>query len=141
MKNTEKTEKGELQLSPGEWKLMEPLWEHSPQTITQLTARLEPQTGWGKHTVITMLNRLTAKGAVRYTEGERARLYESCISRAQAAMRETESLLQRVYGGDLGLLVHAFVQQKGISEAERAQLLAILQQAEAEQPARPEQEG
>lgn len=127
----------EIQLSANEWKLMEQLWEQSPQTITQLTARLQPLNGWGKHTVITMLNRLEAKGAVAYTEGERARQYSPCVPRAQAAMQETETLLQKVYGGSLGLLVNAFVEQKGISEEERAQLLAILQKAETEQEEQP----
>lgn len=130
----------EIQLSQGEWKLMEQLWQQSPRTITQLTAAMQPITGWGKHTIITMLNRLEAKGAVAYEEGARARLYRPCIPRAQAAMQETESLLQKVYGGSLGLLVNAFVQQKGISEAERAQLLAILQNAE-QQPGGPGGQG
>lgn len=38
----------EIQLSPGEWKLMERLWAESPQTITRLTAALQPVAGWGK---------------------------------------------------------------------------------------------
>ena len=50
-------------LTDAEWKLMHRLWEQSPQTITQLTAALSAETGWEKHTVITMLTRLEAKGA------------------------------------------------------------------------------
>ncbi len=119
-----------IQLSANEWKLMDLLWNEEPQTITQLTAHMQPDPGWSKHTVITMLNRLEAKGAVCYEEGERARLYRSCLPRTQAAMQETETLLERVYGGSLGLLVNAFVEQKGISETEREQLLSILQNAE-----------
>ena len=45
-------------LTDAEWKLMHRLWEQSPQTITQLTAALSTETGWEKHTVITMLTRL-----------------------------------------------------------------------------------
>lgn len=105
---------------------MEELWKKEPQTITQLAAGIQPIYGWTKHTVITMLNRLEAKGAVAYQEGERARLYSTCIPRSQAAMEETETLLDRVYGGSLGLLVNAFVTQKGITEEERDSLLALL---------------
>lgn len=119
----------EIQLSPGEWKLMERLWAESPQTITRLTAALQPVAGWGKHTVITMLNRLEAKGAVRHDEGGPAKQFYPRIARAEAALQETEQLLQKVYGGSLGLLVNAFVAQKGITEAERAELLRILEQA------------
>lgn len=120
----------EIQLSPGEWKLMERLWAESPQTITRLTAALQPVAGWGKHTIITMLNRLEAKGAVRHDEGGPAKQFYPRIPRAEAALQETEQLLQKVYGGSLGLLVNAFVAQKGITEAERAELLRILEQAD-----------
>ena len=105
---------------------MELLWKKEPQTITQLTAGIQPLYGWTKHTIITMLNRLENKGAVTYREGERARLYSTCIPRSQAAMEETETLIERVYGGSLGLLVNAFVRQKGITEEERESLLALL---------------
>ncbi len=121
-----------IQLSANEWKLMELLWRREPQTIMQLTAGLNPDPGWTKHTVITMLKRLEGKGAVAYEEGERARLYHTCISRSQAAMEETETLLDRIYGGSLGLLVNAFVQQKGITKEERAKLLSILGDAPSE---------
>ena len=118
-----------VELSAGEWKLMNQLWENAPRTITQLVADLAGDTGWSKHTVITMLNRLEAKGAVRHEEGRRARAYYPAVERAGVALRETESLLERIYGGSLGLLVNAFVEQKGISEDERAALLKILEQA------------
>ena len=56
-------------LSDSEWTLMNCLWEKHPMTITELTAALRPKTGWRKNTVITMLARLEAKGAVSHTSG------------------------------------------------------------------------
>ena len=121
-----------VELSAGEWKLMNQLWQNAPRTITQLVADLADDTGWAKHTVITMLNRLEAKGAVRHEEGGRAKEYYPAVEKAGVALRETESLLDRIYGGSLGLLVNAFVEQKGISESERAQLLKILEETPGE---------
>lgn len=120
----------ELELSAGEWKLMNRLWQQSPQTITQLVAGLKEQTGWTKHTVITMLHRLEAKGAVRYRAGGRAKLYEPAVERRQIALQETETFLQKVYSGSLGMLVNACVQGKGITEEERRQLYEILKATE-----------
>ena len=57
----------QVNLSDSEWKLMNRLWEQSPRTIMELTASLKEDTGWSKNTVITMLARLEAKGAVRGT--------------------------------------------------------------------------
>lgn len=121
-----------VELSAGEWKLMNQLWQNAPRTITQLVADLAEDTGWSKNTIITMLNRLEAKGAVRHEKGGRAKEYYPAVEKAGVALRETESLLDRIYGGSLGLLVNAFVEQKGISESERAQLLKILEQAPGE---------
>ena len=122
----------QVNLSDSEWKLMNRLWEQSPRTIMELTASLKEDTGWSKNTVITMLARLEAKGAVRHEEGGRAKRYFPAVDREDAAAAETESFLSRVYGGSLGLLVNAFVEQKGISETERAQLLKILEEAPGE---------
>ena len=71
-----------VELSAGEWKLMNQLWQNRPPgTITQLVADLADDTGWSKHTVITMLNRLEAKGAVRHEEGGRAKEYYPAVKR------------------------------------------------------------
>ena len=90
-------------LTDAEWKLMHRLWETAPQTITQLTAALREETGWEKHTVITMLSRLEAKGAVRHEEGARAKQFSPAVKQGDAARAETESFLGKVYGGSLAL--------------------------------------
>ena len=121
-----------VNLSEGEWKLMNRLWQESPLTITQLTAQLQEETGWGKHTVITMLSRLEAKGAVRHEEGERAKRYFPVMDRRDAARAETESFLGKVYGGSLGLMMSAMVESRQLTESDIAELSAILEQAGGE---------
>lgn len=122
-----------ITLSDGEWKLMNQLWEESPQTITELTATLKPQTGWTKHTIISMLTRLEVKGAVNYTR-EKAKHYAPCIGREDAAGTETAHFLDRVYGGSLGLLLNTMVQSNGLSREELDELSTILQQAKEDSP-------
>ena len=116
-----------IHLSDGEWKLMDRLWEDGPATITQLTRALEGETGWSKHTIITMLSRLEAKGAVRHEEGARAKAYYPAVDRETAARAETESFLGKVYGGSLGLLVSAMVESRALTEEDLAELSAILE--------------
>lgn len=116
-----------IHLSDGEWKLMDRLWEDGPATITQLTHALEGDTGWSKHTIITMLSRLEAKGAVRHEEGARAKAYYPAVDRETAARAETESFLGKVYGGSLGLLVSAMVESRALTEEDLAELSAILE--------------
>lgn len=121
-----------IDLSNSEWKLMRRLWE-SPRTITELTAALRDETGWSKNTVITMLARLEAKGAVRHEEGERAKRYFPALRREDAAQAETESFLSKVYGGSLGLMMSAMVESRKLTESDIAELSAILDKAGGEE--------
>ena len=99
-------------LTDAEWKLMHRLWDSAPQTITQLTAALREETRWEKHTVITMLSRLEAKGAVRHEEGARAKKFYPTVKQ-----------------GGLGLLMSAMVEKNALTENDIAELSAILEQA------------
>ncbi len=118
-----------INLSDSEWKLMRRLWERSPRTITELTAAVREETGWSKNTVITMLGRLEAKGAVRHEEGERAKRYFPALRREDAAQAETDSFLSKVYGGSLGLMMSAMVESRRLTEQDIAELSAILDRA------------
>ena len=116
-------------LSNGEWTLMNALWERQPATVAQLVHALAPETGWSKHTVMTMLSRLEQKGAVSCTQGERAREYSALLARDKAAARETDSFLSKVYGGSLGLMMSAMVEGRALTREDIDELSAILEQA------------
>ena len=118
-----------INLSDSEWKLMNRLWERSPMTIMELTAAAKTETGWSKNTVITMLSRLEAKGAVRCEQGERAKRYYPTLEQKDAARAETENFLGKVYGGSLGMMMSAMVEGRGLSQADIAELSAILEKA------------
>ena len=115
-------------LSDGEWKLMNKLWEGAPLTITQLTAALQEDTGWTKHTIITMLSRLEDKGAVRH-DGGTPKHYSAVLQKEDAAQSETKSFLDKVYGGRLGLMMSAMVDTKALTQEDIDELTAILEQA------------
>lgn len=121
-----------VNLSDGEWKLMNKLWEGSPLTITQLTAALQPETGWEKHTIITMLSRLETKGAVIHDGGRPAKRYSPALRREDAAQSETRSFLGKVYGGRLGLMMSAMVDSRALSQEDIDELTAILEGAKGE---------
>ena len=118
-----------IDLSNSEWKLMNRLWQNAPTTITELTAALREDTGWSKNTVITMLSRLEAKGAVRHEEGARAKQFSPAVKQSDAARAETESFLGKVYGGSLGLMMSAMVEGRALTREDIDELSAILEQA------------
>ena len=106
------------------------LWEASPQTMMQLTKQLKETTGWTKHTVMTFLKRMEEKGAVRYEEGGRAKLYYPKIARKEAVLQETEEFLEKVFEGRMGMMLNTMVEQQALSREEISELYEILRQAE-----------
>lgn len=117
-----------LNLSEGEWRLMNALWAESGLTIAQLTARLKEDTGWSKNTIITMLSRLEGKGAVEH-DGGTPKHYAPLLQREDAARTETRSFLDRVYGGRLGLMMNAMVDSRSLTQEDIDELAAILEKA------------
>ena len=118
-----------ITLSAGEWQIMEQLWQHHHLTLMELVHLLAPGTGWSKSTIVTMVGRLESKGALRYAEGGKARIYSATITRQQAALRETESLLGRIYQGSVGMLVSTLADSRGLTQDDIDELSAILEKA------------
>ena len=115
-----------VNLSNGEWKIMQALWQTSPQTITQLTFCLKEDTGRSKHTIITMLGRMESKGVVRYEEGERAKLFYPTITKKNKSIEEAKKFLKRVYSGSVNMMVNSLVEEKSLSKKEIEELYEIL---------------
>ena len=119
-----------LTLTEAEWTVMECLWEKSPRTGRETVAWLDQKMGWTRSTVLTMLRRLEAKGAVAGdTEGE-LKTFRPLIAREDVAVRETENLLERAYKGSLSLLVSSLTKRQSLPQNEIDELYAILREME-----------
>ena len=119
-----------LTLTEAEWTVMECLWEKSPRTGRETVAWLDQKMGWTRSTVLTMLRRLEAKGAVAGdTEGE-LKTFRPLIAREDVAVRETENLLDRAYRGSLSLLISSLTKKQSLPQNEIDELYAILREME-----------
>lgn len=122
--------KEKTKLSSSEWKIMTLLWEHEPMTIMQITSALNSDTAWTKHTVITLLKRMEEKKAVTYEQIGNAKHYSSVIKREDVAVSETQSFLQRIYRGSIGMMVNSLISQNALSKDDIDELYDILKKAE-----------
>lgn len=117
-------------LTPTEWNLMECLWEHSPRTGREAAEYMAKSVGWSRSTTLTMLRRMTEKGVIDCAEEGDVKTYAPLIHREEAALRETESFLDRVYQGSVSTLMSAITRKQKLSAAEIEELYQILRQAE-----------
>jgi len=113
-------------LQQSEWIIMEKLWEEHPRTIMQLYHVLKEDPGWSKSTVNTLLGRMVDKEIIYYEQGTKAKQYYPNVSRDDAALAETESLIERVYQGSVSMMMNTLVKKKDFSKEEITELYDIL---------------
>lgn len=127
-------EKDRGSLTAAEWQVMECLWEAAPRTGREAVEWLEGRMGWNRSTTLTLLRRLEAKGAVVSGTRDGVKVFSPAIAREDAAVRETENLLDRVYRGSVSLMVSALTRKQSLSKKEIDALHELLDGLEAEEP-------
>ena len=123
------------QIYASDWKVLECLWEESPQTLMQLVRTRSREVGWSKSTVATMVKRMEAKGLLRFEEGEKARRIYPALTREEASSAETNTLINKVFHGSPGLLMASLIGQSTLTKEEIDGLYAMLRKAEEKRDA------
>ena len=123
-----------ISLTNAEWNLMECLWDASPRTGREATDWLRENVGWKRSTTLTMLRRMTEKSLVRCEEKDGVKVYSPLVRREEAARRETDDFLNRVYRGSVSLMMSAITKKQKLTREEIDELYAILREAEEEKP-------
>ena len=121
-----------IQLTDAELKIMQVLWDHSPQSMTEITKALQEETAWSKNTVITLLKRMIAKGTVQMNESSSPKIYMPLIDRQALARQETTSLLKRVFHNQPTMLMSNMVEVGNITDEDLEEMIRILQKAKEE---------
>ncbi len=116
-------------LTEAEWQVMEVLWERAPLSGREMSEIMAKRMDWNRSTTLTMLRRMEAKGAVAADMGE-PKQFRPKIAREDAALRETESFLDRVYHGSVRMMVSAMTEKQALSKTEIDELYAMLRELE-----------
>ena len=83
---------------------------------------------WQEPTIKTLLNRLLNKGAISAAKDGRRYLYAPVLQRDAWVQGESESLLQRMFGGRVAPLVAHFSEQRKLSRKDIAELRKLLEE-------------
>lgn len=124
--------KASIQLSDAELKIMQVLWEHSPQTMADITRALFDETAWTKNTVITLLKRMIAKGTICVDESVFPKTYKPLVDRQALAQQETRSLLKRLFKGSPTMLMSNMVEDTDLTNQDLDEMIRVLQKEKEE---------
>ena len=113
-------------ITESEWKIMKLLWDKSPQPAYDIAEACSATEHWHPNTVRTLLSRLHRKKAVGVKKYKNLYLYYPVISEEDCIQAESESFLQRVFGGSVKPLLVHFAQRQKLTRADLEELKNIL---------------
>ncbi|MFC6438733.1 BlaI/MecI/CopY family transcriptional regulator [Bowmanella sp. JS7-9] len=119
-----------MEISKAEFEVMNAVWQGAPCTAADVVARLDNQTDWHEKTVKTLLNRLVKKGALGFDKDGRRYLYKPLFGRDEYRIKESTSLLNRLFDGRVSPLVSAFASRKQLSQQDIEELKDLIKQWE-----------
>jgi len=122
-------------VSDTELDVLKALWEQGPITVREANAVLR-QRGrrWAYTTVLTLLQRLEAKGYVRSDKSETAHVFEASVSRDKLLKLRLRELADDLCKGTATPLVLALVEGHRFTTEEIAQFRELLDELAKSKP-------
>jgi BlaI family penicillinase repressor len=114
-------------ISEAEWKVMKVLWAKSPQGAYDIIEALAQAEDWHANTIKTLLSRLHKKKALGVQKYKNLFLYYPLVSEEDCVHAESESFLQRLFGGSAKPLLVHFAKKHKLSPADLDELRRILE--------------
>ncbi|MBQ4511082.1 MAG: BlaI/MecI/CopY family transcriptional regulator [Clostridia bacterium] len=111
-------------LFDSEIKVMELIWEHEPISAKDLSILAFEKFNWNKNTTYTVIKKIEAKGYINRSEP--GFICTSLISKNEARLSETKSLIDRLFGGSKKSLFSALIEDEGITQEELDELREMI---------------
>lgn len=100
-----------------ELEILQVLWERGPSTVREVHGALAAKKPIGYTSVLKLMQIMTAKGALRRNEEQRAHVYEVVQPAEKTKRQLAMDVLQRVFDGSASdLMMHALAGRKASKE-------------------------
>lgn len=104
-----------MKISGAESQIMEALWSRGPLTADGIVAEVGEAHGWAPGTVKTLITRLLRKKAIEGRREDGGYLYRPLVARTDYVQSESQSLVDRLFGGEVAPLVAHFAEHRALS--------------------------
>jgi predicted transcriptional regulator len=119
-----------LQLTEGELRLMNVLWEKGSATVGEVVEALKQDPRLAYSTVLTTMRILEKKGYLRHNKEVRAFIYEPIVDRQQASRGAIHHLLSRFFDDSPELLVANLLRDERMNRKEINRLKKLIAEHE-----------
>lgn len=116
----------DLKLAESEYRFMKIVWENQPLTSASLVKLCAEKMGWKKSTTYTVLKRLGEKGIVKNDNSKIIPL----ITEKDVQLFESNSVVDRSFGGSLPGFIAAFMDGKKLSKEDADRIRKMIEDFE-----------
>src|SRR5438876_8603876 len=125
-------------ISETELDILKVLWEHGPGTVREINVLLRSQgRRWAYTTVLTLLQRLEAKGCVASDKSRLAHVFRPALTRDKLLRQRLKDLANQLCEGTATPLVLALVEGQRFTAAEISQFRQLLDHLEIKKKSPP----
>ena len=120
--------KGEFEMQKlfdSEIKVMEIIWTNEPVTAKQISLIAAEKIGWNKNTTYTVIKKLESKGFIK--RNEPGFVCISLVSRDEIQRAETQSLVDKLFGGSKKALFSALLEDEKLSSDDLEELRGMIE--------------
>ena len=115
----------ELKLHESEYRFMELIWEAQPVRSMDLARLAAYELGWKKSTSYTVLKKLAGGGFVKNEEA----VVTALVQREEVQRFESETLVDRSFGGSLPAFLTAFLKDRKLTHREADEIQKMIEEA------------
>ncbi|THD74401.1 MAG: BlaI/MecI/CopY family transcriptional regulator [Phenylobacterium sp.] len=122
-----------MRISGAESQIMEALWRLGPLTADGVVAEVGEAQGWAPGTVKTLITRLLKKKAIEGAREPGGYLYRPLITRTSYVQSESQSLVDRLFAGEVAPLVANFAEHRALTPKDIQHLKTLIAALEEDQ--------
>lgn len=115
----------EKKIFDSELKVMEVIWEKGEISAKDVSLKMAELAGWNKNTTYTVIKKLEAKGYIKRTEP--GFICSALVSRKEVSKSETDSLVERLFGGSKKALFSALLEDEALTAGEIEELRKMIE--------------
>jgi BlaI family penicillinase repressor len=113
-------------LTKQEWVIMEILWKRHPLFLSEIMEEMRGVVDWKKSTFSTYMRKLCEKGYMGFKTISGNRAYSPLVKREECARTESRYILSKLTDRNAKLFLTCMIKESGLSEADRAELQALI---------------
>lgn len=121
-----------VKISGAESQIMEALWRKGPLTPDGIVDEVGEAHGWAPGTVKTLITRLLRKKAIEGRREAEGYFYRPLLSRTDYVQSESQSLVDRLFDGEVAPLVAHFAEHRALTPKDIQVLKQLISDLEDE---------